>query len=83
MKNGVSGEFRYSASDLTSFVGCTHSTWMDYQTLLGGGSIPHSEGESFAELLMQKGLEHESHYLEKLKSTFDDVVEIVPDVLQY
>jgi predicted RecB family nuclease len=79
MKTGVSDELRYSASDLTSFVGCTHSTWMDYRTLLGGGSIPHSEAESFAELLMQKGLEHESIYLEKLKSTFDDVVEIPGD----
>ncbi|MCL0102091.1 TM0106 family RecB-like putative nuclease, partial [Dehalococcoidia bacterium] len=79
MKKIHADQFLYSASDLTSFAGCTHSTWMDYQTLLDGGSIPHGEGESFAELLIQKGLEHESSYLENLKSTFDDVVEIPGD----
>ena len=76
MKTSVSDKFLYSASDLTSFLGCTHSTWMDYQTLLVGDNIPRSEAESFDELLMEKGLKHESIYLEKLKSTFNNVVEI-------
>ena len=79
MKKVNPDEFLYSPSDLMSFFGCTHSTFMDYSTLLAGESIPVSEGETFAELLSQKGLEHESLYLEKLKSTFDDVVEISGD----
>ena len=79
MKNNYEGGFWYSPSDLTSFVGCTHSTWMDYQTLSNAASIPATEEKSFADLIVQKGLEHEASYLDKLTSTFENTVRISRD----
>ena len=68
--------FRFSASDLTAFSGCTHATWMDYMALTNENEFPIVDEGSFEELLIKKGNEHERNVLEKYKSEFTVVTEI-------
>ncbi|MEP6992537.1 MAG: hypothetical protein ABJA80_16505, partial [bacterium] len=66
----------YSAKDLLTFLGCTHSTALDLQ--LAGGAITavDDEDDPYLELLKEKGNAHELKYLEDLKRQGRSVREI-------
>lgn len=61
------GKLLLSASDLVSFLGCRHATFLDLKAWHGGFKSPEQH-DPHAELLQQKGLEHEAAYLERLRS---------------
>ncbi|EIJ77001.1 MAG: uncharacterized protein C75L2_00630004 [Leptospirillum sp. Group II 'C75'] len=64
----------YSASDLIHFLACRHHTFLDIIDLQSPLSKAESDPE--AELLQEKGEEHEKAYLQKLKSNGHQVLEI-------
>jgi predicted RecB family nuclease len=66
----------YSAKDLLTFLGCTHSSALDLQ--MAGGSITADDDEKdlYLELLKEKGNAHELNYLEDLKRQGRSVREI-------
>ena len=66
----------YSARDLLTFLGCTHSTALDLQ-LAGGAIAPDDdEDDPYLELLKEKGNAHELQYLDDLKRQGRTVREI-------
>ena len=72
----IDKKFRYSPSDLVSFLGCNHSTFEDYKALSDGYPIPGIEDDTYESLIINKGIEHEKECLEKFKSEGFTVVEI-------
>ena len=54
----------YSPSDLVSFLGCSHSSFLDYNNI---DNITNFETSASIQLFQKKGIEHEISYLEKLK----------------
>ncbi|MEP6999945.1 MAG: hypothetical protein ABI969_05675, partial [bacterium] len=56
----------YSAKDLLTFLGCTHSTALDLQLAGGAIAADDDEDDPYLELLKQKGNAHEALYLEHL-----------------
>src|SRR6266704_4709688 len=59
------GSALFSASDLVNFTGCRHCTFLDLRDLLNGEEF-RGASEPQAELLRQKGLEHERAFLSSL-----------------
>lgn len=57
----------FSASDLVTFMGCRHATWLDAAAARGGAKSPEVV-DAQTELLQQRGLEHERAYLQELQS---------------
>lgn len=55
----------FSASDLVTFMGCRHATWLD-ATSARSGTRPPEIADAHTELLQQRGLEHERAYLQEL-----------------
>ena len=66
----------YSAKDLLTFLGCTHSSALDLQLAGGAIALGEEEGDPYLELLKQKGNAHEAQYLEQLKRAGRSVREI-------
>ncbi|MEO5816671.1 MAG: TM0106 family RecB-like putative nuclease, partial [Gemmatimonadaceae bacterium] len=66
----------YSAKDLLTFLGCTHSSALDIQFASGVIKIDDDEDDPYLELLKLKGNEHEAQYLELLKREGRSVREI-------
>jgi len=64
----------YSATDLNGFLGCRHNTFLDIKDL--ETPLPHAKDDAQMQLIQDKGLEHEHHYLESLKNTGLIVVEV-------
>jgi len=64
----------YSSSDLTTFLGCPHATFLDLKNLTQ--KIEIEQDSAMSKLLHQKGIEHEIAYLESLKKEGKAVVEI-------
>lgn len=64
MRNTANG-LLFSASDLVTFMGCRHATWLD-ATAARGGTRPPEIDDAHTELLQQRGLEHERAYLQEL-----------------
>ncbi len=64
----------YSPSDLVTFLGCHHATFLDLKAL--EGDMEPAEVRPTAQLLQRKGLEHEAAYLRHLKDTGRTVIEI-------
>lgn len=62
----------YTPSDLVTFLGCRHATFLDLQPK----TIKKSEIGSTATLLQEKGVEHEQDYLKELKHNNKTVMEI-------
>lgn len=56
----------FSASDLVTFMGCRHATWLDIEAVRIGSKPPEVE-DAQTELLQQRGLEHERTYLQELQ----------------
>ncbi|MCL0044517.1 TM0106 family RecB-like putative nuclease, partial [Dehalococcoidia bacterium] len=52
---------------------------MDYKTLINGETIPVMEEDSYGELLIKKGLEHELNILDKFNTTFGNVIRVTED----
>lgn len=64
--------FRFTATDLSSYLACPHLTLLNRLTALGGPKPPAFDDPAI-EVLRQRGLEHERDYLEDVE---EDVVEI-------
>ena len=67
----------YSPSDLVTFLGCHHASFLDIKALSGG--MNKAEVNTTGQLLQRKGLEHEAAYLQQLKDEGKSVVEIPKD----
>ena len=76
MKKSDSGSITYSPSDLVTFLGCHHASFLDVKAL--DGKMGPVEINAQNELLYRKGLEHEVSYLKMLKKECK-VVEIPGD----
>lgn len=61
----TAGGLLFSASDLVTFMGCRHATWLDAAAARGGARPPEIV-DAQTELLQQRGLEHERAYLQDL-----------------
>ncbi|MEM7070170.1 MAG: TM0106 family RecB-like putative nuclease [Pseudomonadota bacterium] len=66
-----------SPSDLVSFLGCHHASFLDVKALRQ--NIDKAEAGTTSQLLSKKGLEHEAAYLQRLKNEGKSVVEIAKD----
>ncbi|WP_053764628.1 TM0106 family RecB-like putative nuclease [Leptospirillum ferriphilum] len=70
----LNGTRIYSATDLIHFLACRHHTFLDIVDL--HTPLPKAESDPEAELLQDKGKEHEKAYLQKLKSNGHQILEI-------
>ena len=68
------GSILLSASDLNGFLGCKHSTFLDLNDL--NERLPRAKDDFQAKLVQDKGIEHEGEFLESLKKSEGDVVEV-------
>ena len=66
---------RLAASDLANHLGCRHFTNLDRLVAIGSLKAPSWRDPS-AEVMQKRGLEHERQYLEHLKSSGLNVVEV-------
>jgi predicted RecB family nuclease len=64
----------FSATDLVTFLGCRHATFLDRRQLEEPAPLPAAD--PYLELLQQKGFEHERAYREKLRAQAREIVEI-------
>jgi predicted RecB family nuclease len=74
----VAGRILLSPSDLNDYVNCRHLTTLEREVVRGERERPHRSDEG-AELLQEKGLDHELHFLERLRAEGRDVVDITMD----
>jgi len=70
-------KYSYSPSDLVTFSGCRHASFLDVKSLTE--DIEKAEESASGKLLQQKGFEHEAAYLQHLKDEGKTVVEIPKD----
>lgn len=70
----LDGNRLHSASDLVHFLACHHHTHLDLIDLQT--PLPRAEDDPEAALFQEKGREHERSYLQGLKSSRCQVVEI-------
>jgi uncharacterized protein len=64
----------FSATDLVTFLGCRHATFLDRRQL--DDPVPLGPDDPYLKLLQEKGHEHERAYLEKLRAQGLGIVEI-------
>ena len=64
----------YSPSDLVTFLGCHHASFLAVKAL--SEDMDKAEASTTGQLLQQKGLEHEAAYLQQLKDDGKSVVEM-------
>ncbi|HUS63635.1 MAG TPA: TM0106 family RecB-like putative nuclease [Kofleriaceae bacterium] len=62
----VEGEIRLSASDLAGHLGCRHRTNMDLEVARGERKAPPVYPDPIAEVLRERGFEHEAAYVASL-----------------
>jgi len=74
MQNNA-GRILLSPSDLNAYVNCRHLTTLECEVARGERNRPHRPDES-AELLQEKGLDHELEFLEQLHAGGREVVDI-------
>lgn len=74
----ISSSILYSPSDLIVFMESEFASWMDRFQLERPGEVKMDQADPTLEILRRKGFEHEAAYLESLRSSGLDVVEI-PD----
>lgn len=67
----------FSPSDLITFLGCHHATYLDLKWL--SGEIKPAEDSTSNKLLQDKGYEHEKNYLQSLKDNAKVIFEISKD----
>src|SRR2546421_33822 len=68
------GQLIFSATDLVTFLGCRHATFLDHRQLEDPAPLPAED--PYVELLQQKGLEHERSYREQLRTQGQNVIDI-------
>ncbi len=66
----------YSATDLLNFLGCSHATVLDIETMSGRLGLAEIPRDEYLDLLKEKGLEHERRYLKQLRTAGREIVEI-------
>ncbi len=77
MQQLSTGQFRYSPSDLVTFLECHHASLLDIKSLTE--KLDRKKGSPVERLLRQKGLEHEAAYLQHLKNEGMNIREIPGD----
>jgi predicted RecB family nuclease len=70
----LEGQLVFSASDLVTFLGCRHATFLDRKNL--DEPMPLAAEDPLLKLLQDKGLAHEQQYLQSLQAQGKTVVEI-------
>ena len=68
------GQLVFSATDLVTFLGCRHATFLDRRQL--DAPVPLPEDDQYLKLLQEKGIEHECAYRAKLQADGRQVVDI-------
>jgi predicted RecB family nuclease len=68
------GQVLFSATDLVGFLGCRHATVLDRRDL--DDPQPRLDSDPYVKLLQEKGVSHEQAYLERLRASGLEVVEI-------
>src|SRR2546421_1270324 len=68
------GQLVFSATDLVTFLGCRHATFLDRRQL--DAPVPLPEDDEYLKLLQDKGIEHERAYQAKLQADGRQVVDI-------
>jgi predicted RecB family nuclease len=68
------GKRIYSATDLVNYLGCAHATFKDLRQLVQ--PVVFAADDEQAQLLQEKGIEHEKAYLARLQRDGRTVVEI-------
>jgi predicted RecB family nuclease len=76
----IDGQILLSASDLMRFTGCAHATTLDLSYVRSRQPEPRADSED-AELLQQRGNDHEAAYLDQLKRSGRQVVALQPGSL--
>src|SRR4051812_23126790 len=67
----------YSATDLVNYLGCTHATYCDLRQLVRPVALP--KDDAHAQLLQEKGIEHERAYLARLRKEGRTIAEITDE----
>src|SRR5512133_3413342 len=70
----LAGNLLLWATDLVSFLGCRHATYLDLRDLTDPGEIPERDAATVR--IFEKGLEHERRHLASLRARGFAVVEI-------
>ncbi|MFN2529334.1 MAG: TM0106 family RecB-like putative nuclease [Candidatus Baltobacteraceae bacterium] len=70
----LDGRLIYSATDLNNFLECEHLIELERLVALGERERPAKSAQ--AQLIANKGIEHEARHLQRLQTRFDDVVTI-------
>ncbi|MFI3271305.1 MAG: TM0106 family RecB-like putative nuclease [Pseudomonadota bacterium] len=74
MQQNGNAPIRFSPSDLVTFLGCNHATFLCLKALHEDREAANSD--AMAELLQDLGIKHEAEYLQRLKDEGKHVVEI-------
>ena len=74
----IEGQLLLSPTDLTKHLACAHVTTLDLLALdgRGRGSLGATAPDDALQLVFRKGTEHESAYLQRLRSAGLSVAEI-------
>ena len=72
------GQIQLSASDLSNFLSCHHITELDQKVIAGKLNKPEFSNPH-AQVLRERGHEHEKNYLDHLKAMNLEVLEIPED----
>ena len=78
MKSIKDNNLLFSPSDLLTFLGCHHATFLDLKQL--SDDIKAAEDSASNKLLQDKGYEHEKNYLQSLKNDAKNIIEIPKDL---
>lgn len=78
MRRDEQNRLLLSPSDLVTYLECPFATLFDLQQVFSPADLPKETDES-AELLKQKGLQHEYEYLEHLRQSGCSIAEIPQD----
>src|SRR6266436_5201502 len=73
----LDGRLLLSASDLVSFLGCNHASYLDLGDLIEPAELYQPDAATV--LIFEKGIEHEKRYLAELERSGLSVVEIVAE----
>ena len=74
MQQHDNGQILYSPSDLVTFLGCRHASFLDAKT--PNEDAGPAEDDSLSQLLQKRRLEHEAAYLQQMKDEGKAVDEI-------
>jgi len=74
MQETAAGTFLYSASDVVHFLDCEHLTSLDLRAFTE--DLPKTKDDEQAILIQEKGLSHESAFVEKLRAQHASFIDI-------